>query len=180
MTKYCSSCHTPNPERARRCRGCGGRFSGIRTPTFGFDSTRLDAAETAWPPPGRRDELPRKPPGHAAAPRARKTRASSAVAAVATKLAVLAALAGAVVLVAQRVPADRWGQAIARWTAPAASTPAAPLRPATRPMPPPAGSEASTVLEALGLDPARIDGGPAAESRPPVDGPTLGPDAASR
>jgi hypothetical protein len=171
MTKYCSSCHTPNPERARRCRGCGGRFSGIRTPTFGFDSTRLGAAETAWPPPARHP-VRRKPSG-------RKTRSSTAVAAVALKLAALAGLAGAAVLVAQLVPADRWGQAIARWTAPAAGAPATPARQAVRPTPPPppAASEASAVLEALGLDPARIDGRPAAESRPPADGPAIGSDA---
>ncbi|MDM0070091.1 hypothetical protein [Variovorax sp. J31P207] len=183
MTKYCSSCHTPSPDRARRCRGCGGRFSGIRTPAFGFDSTRLEAAETTWTPPGRH-EPPLKPPGHAAAaPGARKprTRRSTTAAAVAAKAAVLAALAGAAVLVAQVVPADRWGQAIARWIEPAVRAPAAPARQAARSTPPPAAeapaTSAAAVLDALGIDPARIPG------RPPVDAPGIGPvdaDAASR
>jgi hypothetical protein len=31
MTKFCESCHTANPDRARYCRGCAGKFSGIRT-----------------------------------------------------------------------------------------------------------------------------------------------------
>ena len=31
MTKFCESCHTANLDRAKYCRGCAGRFSGIRT-----------------------------------------------------------------------------------------------------------------------------------------------------
>ena len=31
MTKFCEFCHTANPDRARYCRGCAGKFSGIRT-----------------------------------------------------------------------------------------------------------------------------------------------------
>ena len=31
MTKFCESCHTENRDRAKYCRGCAGRFSGIRT-----------------------------------------------------------------------------------------------------------------------------------------------------
>jgi hypothetical protein len=94
---------------------------------------------------------------------------------------VLAALAGAAVLVAQVVPADRWGRAIARWTEPAVRAPAAPARQAARSSPPPAAeapaNSAAAVLDALGIDPARIAG------PPPVDAPAIGPvdpDAASR
>jgi len=31
MTKFCESCHTANRDRAKYCRGCAGKFSGIRT-----------------------------------------------------------------------------------------------------------------------------------------------------
>ncbi|MDM0079161.1 hypothetical protein QTI17_01010 [Variovorax sp. J31P179] len=93
----------------------------------------------------------------------------------------LAALAGAGVLVAQVVPVDQWGQAIARWIEPAARAPAAPGRQAARSTPPPAAeapaTSAAAVLDALGIDPARIAG------PPPVDAPAIGPvdpDAASR
>lgn len=30
MTKYCDSCHTANSDRAKYCRFCHGRFSGVR------------------------------------------------------------------------------------------------------------------------------------------------------
>jgi hypothetical protein len=42
MTKFCESCHTPNINRAKYCRGCAGRFSGILTPASTFSSTMPD------------------------------------------------------------------------------------------------------------------------------------------
>ena len=42
MTKFCESCHTPNKDSARYCRGCAGKFSEIRTPATAFNSTRRD------------------------------------------------------------------------------------------------------------------------------------------
>ena len=36
MTKFCESCHTANRDRARYCRGCAGKFSGIRTAAHAF------------------------------------------------------------------------------------------------------------------------------------------------
>ena len=50
MTKFCSSCHTENRDSARFCRGCTGKFSGIKTPATAFDSTRRDAVLVDAPP----------------------------------------------------------------------------------------------------------------------------------
>ncbi|NUT15076.1 MAG: hypothetical protein HOQ33_11315, partial [Cupriavidus sp.] len=34
MTKYCESCHTANSDSARFCKGCAGKFSGVRRPAL--------------------------------------------------------------------------------------------------------------------------------------------------
>ena len=46
MTKFCESCHTANRDRARYCRGCAGKFSGIRTAA----NVSADAPEGRPPP----------------------------------------------------------------------------------------------------------------------------------
>src|SRR4051794_2066986 len=52
MTKFCESCHTANRDRAKYCRGCAGRFSGIRT--------AANATEGALPEP-RSQRIAREP-----------------------------------------------------------------------------------------------------------------------
>ena len=42
MTKYCDACHTPNRDRAKFCRGCAGKFSGIRFDAAAFVATMPD------------------------------------------------------------------------------------------------------------------------------------------
>ena len=36
MTKFCGSCHSPNVDSAKYCRGCGGKFSGVVSDTTVF------------------------------------------------------------------------------------------------------------------------------------------------
>ena len=82
MTKFCESCHTANRDRARYCRGCAGKFSGIRTPAHAFAGVPAEewAPSTApvvvkpvpRPVPAR---VPFTMPGSGfVAPRARETR----------------------------------------------------------------------------------------------------------
>jgi len=52
MTKYCESCHTANSDSARYCKGCKGKFSGVRR------SAHLSAAaDIDTPGPGTERQL---------------------------------------------------------------------------------------------------------------------------
>jgi hypothetical protein len=68
MTKFCESCHTPNNNRAKYCRGCAGKFSGILTPAASFSSTVPDGrSDPLLPRPDdilavRRSTVVREPP----------------------------------------------------------------------------------------------------------------------
>lgn len=187
MTKYCSSCHTPNRDRARYCRGCAGKFSGVPTPPTAFDSMRdppfestmggLPAAE-----PVAAIETPAVDAGEPS-DRATATRGSMPGRSSAASWVLLVALASAVVLTSDGVPSGRRAPALARRTPPATSQEA-------QPRPPPvavdlaAGNEGGTktrapvdaphqphpadgtsVLDALGIDPAKAKGGSRAEPR---------------
>ena len=50
MTKYCDACHTPNRDRAKFCRGCAGKFSGIRFDAAAFVATMPDTRIRLAPP----------------------------------------------------------------------------------------------------------------------------------
>lgn len=43
MTKYCDACHAPNRDRAKFCRGCAGKFSGVRFDAAAFVQTLPDS-----------------------------------------------------------------------------------------------------------------------------------------
>lgn len=49
MTKYCAFCHTANKDNARRCCGCNGQFSGIRTPALKSLEVELDERQAPSP-----------------------------------------------------------------------------------------------------------------------------------
>src|SRR3982751_3011561 len=56
MTKFCESCHTANRDRAKYCRGCAGKFSGLRTAA---NVTETSVAEGR---PARAGRVPRSAP----------------------------------------------------------------------------------------------------------------------
>lgn len=187
MTKYCSSCHTPNRDRARYCRGCAGKFSGVATPAFAFDSLRdppfestlgnLPAAEPAAAIETLADG-PGEPSERATATRGSRPGRSSAAA-----WALLVALAGAVVLTADVVPSARRTPALARRTPPATSLEEMQGQPrvavnvsagterGTKAWAPvdvphePHAADGTAVLDALGIDAAKPKGGPRPEPR---------------
>lgn len=49
--KYCESCHTANKDRARYCRGCKGRFSGVRFAANTTATAFPDSLEILSAPP---------------------------------------------------------------------------------------------------------------------------------
>lgn len=187
MTKYCSSCHTPNRDRARYCRGCAGKFSGVPTPSTAFDSMRdppfestvggLPAAEALAT-----IEAPAIDAGEPS-DRATATRGSRPGRSSAASWALLVALAGAVVLTADVVPSARRTPALARRTPPATSHEAVQRQPpvavniaagterGTKTSTPvdvpnePHAADGTSALDALGIDAAKAKGGSRAEPR---------------
>lgn len=177
MTKYCSSCHTPNRDRARYCRGCAGKFSGVPTPPTAFDSTRdLPFQSTLGGLPAAAPVAAIETPAvHAGEPSDRAAAPRDSMPGGAASWALLVALAGAVVLSSDGVPSAR--------RTPATSHEAVPRRPAvavdvgaateggTKTRAPvdvphaPHPSDGTSILDALGIDPAKAAGGSAAEAR---------------
>lgn len=65
MTKYCDACHTANSDRAKYCRVCHGRFSGVRFGAHISASTFPDSL----PAPGETSGSPKAPKRGSAAMR---------------------------------------------------------------------------------------------------------------
>src|SRR6478752_4446693 len=71
MTKYCDACHAPNRDRARYCRGCAGRFSGVRFDAAAFVQTLPEAPSARRPASTRAAGRPARTPTSEAKPQGR-------------------------------------------------------------------------------------------------------------